>query len=85
MANTVSIVNNGNGKFTITDSDGQTRVVNQATANSEAAKYRVKITTSNTPSFNPTSNAVTGYTTNTSGNYPTGDIVTGKQIGRAHV
>ena len=44
MAQTVSITNNGNGKFTIKDSDGQTRVVDLATANAESAKSKVKIT-----------------------------------------
>lgn len=64
MAQTTSIVNNGNGKFTITDSDGQTRVVNQAAANAESAKSKVKITTY-------TGNAVTGYTLSTGNDYPT--------------
>jgi len=71
MAQTTSIVSNGNGKFTITDSDGQTRVVNQAAANAESAKSKVKITTY-------TGNAVTGYTNNAGGNYPTGST-TGEQ------
>lgn len=80
MANTTSIVNNGNGKFTITDSDGQTRVVNQATANAEAAKSRIKITTPGSPSFNPLSNSVTGYSNNAGGNYPTGDTSGDKTV-----
>lgn len=80
MANTTSIVNNGNGKFTITDSDGQTRVVNQATANAEAAKSRIKITTPGSPSFNPLSNSVTGYSNNSTGNYPTGDTSGDKTV-----
>ena len=62
MATTVSITNNGNGKYTIKDSDGQTRVVNQTQANAEAANARIAIT--------PADN--TGYSDNTGTSYPTG-------------
>lgn len=69
MAKTVSITSNGNGKYTITDSDGQTRIVNQAQANAEAAKSKVTITL---PS-------VTGYTNNAGSTYPSGSTNTTEQ------
>ena len=62
MAKTVSITNNGNGKFTIKDSDGQTRVVTQAQANAEAAKSKIAITPA----------SATGYNNNPGESYPSG-------------
>lgn len=59
MAKTVSIVSNGGGKYTITDSDGQTRVVDQATANQEAAKTGIKVN-----ALPAVTSSGTGYTNN---------------------
>ena len=57
------IVDNGGGKYTIVDSEGQTRVVDQKTANSESAKTGIKIISSG-------QTGATGYGLNTTGNFP---------------
>ena len=84
MAQTVSITNNGNGKFTIKDSDGQTRIVDLATANAESAKSKVKITN---PVPNPSASSglpnpmATGYNNPAGANYPTDEktvLIAGK-------
>ena len=62
MAQTVSITDKGNGQYVITDSDGQTRVVDQTTANAEAKKANVKITVSATPTPTPTPNPTPSLT-----------------------
>lgn len=81
MARTTSIVNNGNGRFTITDSDGQTRVVDQSQANAEAAKSGVKIV--NTPVPNPSAGpAATGYSNPAGQSFPGADEKTVLIAGR---
>ena len=71
MAQTLSITNNGNGKFTILDSDGQTRVVNQAQANAEAAKSNVAITNAGVSTSTGATATATGFQLNNGANYPT--------------
>ena len=74
MAQTVSITDKGNGRYEIKDSDGQTRIVDFATASKEASKSGLKISTSGTsslPSPTQTSNP-TGYSYTFGQNYPTG-------------
>ena len=44
MATTVSITDQGNGNYVITDSDGQTRIVGKPIATQESAKVKVPIT-----------------------------------------
>lgn len=66
MATTVSITNNGNGKYTIKDSDGQTRVVNQAQATAEAAKAKIQISNQ----LPGVSSSGTGYSLNTGSSFP---------------
>lgn len=62
MAKTVSVINSGGGKYTITDSDGQTRVVDQATAIKEAAKAGISVTSAQQNQ--------NGYNTPFGSNYP---------------
>lgn len=78
MAKTTNIINNGNGKYTIIDQDGQSRVVTQSQANAEAAKSGLPIT--NSGGFNPNSNAVTGYSNPAGGSYPSGSTGTDKTV-----
>ena len=76
MAITISIEDLGNGKYKITDSDQQTRVVDNSIAIQEAGKSGVKI--------QKAGNASTGYTNNAAGqDYPSGTptvIVNGKTV-----
>jgi hypothetical protein len=87
MATTISIEDLGNGKYKITDSDQQTRVVGNSIATQEAGKSGVKIqkvgSTSSLPALPGTKDS-TGYTNNATGqNYPSGTptvIVNGKTV-----
>lgn len=63
------IVDNGGGKYTITDTEGQTRVVDQKTATSESKKTGIKIITGG-----QTQTTGTGYGLNTTGNFPGSQI-----------
>ena len=87
MATTISIEDLGNGKYKITDSDQQTRVVGNSIAIQEAGKSGVKIQKAgNTASLPGGSNPKdsTGFTNNAAGqNYPEGTptvIVNGKPL-----
>lgn len=66
MAKTVNIVDNGGGKYTLVDSDGQTRVVNQAQATAESKKTGIQIMT-----FSQGQTSGTGYGLNVGNNFPT--------------
>jgi hypothetical protein len=87
MATTISIEDLGNGKYKITDSDQQTRVVGNSIAVQESGKSGVKIQKVGSapiiPSIPGTKDS-TGYTNNAiGGNYPDGTptvIVNGKTI-----
>ena len=71
MAKTVSIVDNANGKFTITDSDGQTRIVDQSKALQESAASGIKIIKIPTSAVaGTTPNTATGYQLPAGANYP---------------
>jgi hypothetical protein len=87
MATTISIEDLGNGKYKITDSDQQTRVVGNSIAIQEAGKSGVKIQKAgNTASLPGGSNPKdsTGFTNNAAGqSYPEGTptvIVNGKLL-----
>ena len=71
MAKTVSITDNGNGKYTIKDSDGQTRVVNKAQATAEASNAKIRITG---PNPNPSSSGGLADPTKTDVNTDTADL-----------
>jgi hypothetical protein len=87
MATTISIEDLGNGKYKITDSDQQTRVVGNSIAIQEAGKSGVKIQKAGSASALPggfNQKDSTGFTNNAAGqNYPEGTptvIVNGKTV-----
>jgi hypothetical protein len=87
MATTISIEDLGNGKYKITDSDQQTRVVGNSIAIQEVGKSGVKIQKTGSASALPGGSNPkdsTGFTNNAAGqNYPEGTptvIVNGKTV-----
>jgi hypothetical protein len=66
MATTVSIADQGNGNYVITDSDGQTRIVGKPIATQESAKVKIPIT----PIGGKTSANTTGFNNPAGASFP---------------
>ena len=86
MATTISIEDQGNGKYKITDSDQQTRIVTASEANLEAGKTGLqikKVAATPTPNPSPGTKSSTGYDNPAGATYPDGTatvLIKGKPV-----